>query len=167
MLASLTSAQALADQRSIAQMVLLTMAHMELMDADLSTSLSGPRIASLLHYTEPSQGTILLECSPELAFRFTSRLMGIPEPTSTTDADVIDAVAELVNMIGGNLKGLMPPETSISPPIVLQQAELEAVLATAEPISRICLQSGTEQMCLSLFHQLQLQAPASSYASVA
>jgi CheY-specific phosphatase CheX len=150
MQASLASPEALADQRTIAQQVFATMVDMELNPCDrhLETSESDS-VVSILHYSEPSKGAMLVECSPALAFTFTARLMSIKRPSSV-DADVIDAMGELVNMIGGNLKALMPEETCISAPQVLQSGERDLLLAASRRLTRMCFTAGLDHCCVSL-----------------
>lgn len=68
------------------------------------------------------KGAVLLECSQCQARLFGSRLMSIPEPAEM-DGDVRDGMGELVNMIGGNLKSVLPPGVSLSMPAVLEGPE--------------------------------------------
>ncbi len=140
--------KSLADQSSIAQQVFLTMADMELFPTSVPAS-AGPVIASILQYSEPSEGTMLLECTPSLAYAFTSRFMQVPIPESLDD-DVRDAMAELANMIGGNLKGLMPEETCVSMPLVLEETDRQKLLQTNHPLSRVCLDGFDGNLCISL-----------------
>jgi hypothetical protein len=50
------------------------------------------------------------------------------------DDDVRDAVGELVNVIGGNLKALLPGDTAISTPLVFTSPRLS--LARSSPFSK-------------------------------
>jgi CheY-specific phosphatase CheX len=65
------------------------------------------------------KGSVVIECSGPQACFFAERLMGIPRPTCMDD-DVRDAMGEIVNMIGGNLKSVFPPGVSLSMPSVLE-----------------------------------------------
>jgi CheY-specific phosphatase CheX len=53
-----------------------------------------------------------------MARTVTSRMLGVEAPARVDD-DVIDAVGELVNMIGGNLKRILPPGVVLSLPSVV------------------------------------------------
>ena len=55
------------------------------------------------------------------AFEFTAKLMQIPKPLQF-DNDVYDALGELANMIGGNLKSVLPRGVSLSLPSVVEGA---------------------------------------------
>jgi chemotaxis protein CheX len=165
MQASLATPESLADQRTIAQQVFSTMVDMELTPCSRHLEANDPdAVASLLRYTAPSEGAMLIECSPALAFTFAARLMSIARP-STVDADVIDAMGELVNMIGGNLKALMPEQTHISSPQVLQPHEREALLAVSRRLTRVCFTSGLDHCCISLIEPASQLSPHWSLTS--
>ncbi len=62
-------------------------------------------------------GLVSLTCSPVAAVR-ASALMFDGEIEEVSHADVLDAVGELVNIVGGNLKGMLPSPTGLSLPSV-------------------------------------------------
>jgi chemotaxis protein CheX len=62
-------------------------------------------------------GLVSLTCSPLAAAR-AAALMFDAEVESVSQADVLDAVGELVNIVGGNLKGMLPSPTGLSLPSV-------------------------------------------------
>lgn len=64
------------------------------------------------------QGAVTLEVDADAARRLTSQMLGIPSPEDAEESDVADAVGELVNMIGGNVKGMMPGPSTLSLPAV-------------------------------------------------
>ncbi len=74
-------------------------------------------ISARIHYFGESQGSLRIECSPSIAFTFTRLVMGVETP-GAFNADVGDAVGELINTIGGNLKGLLSSNTRIDTPEV-------------------------------------------------
>jgi len=63
-------------------------------------------------------GRVLLSFSPLAAKRAAGALLGVEEAEQVGDADVVDAVGELVNIIGGGVKSLMPQPTVLSLPAV-------------------------------------------------
>lgn len=152
MLPVMMTPESLADQSLIAQQVFRTMANMEIASVS-GHVVTGPVIASILRYSEPSVGTMLLECTPSLAYAFTARLMQVPTPDCLDD-DVRDAMGELANMIGGNLKGLMPEETCVSTPSVLGEIDHQQLLQTNLCLSRICMAGVEGQLCISLLSTL-------------
>ncbi len=154
----LATPPSLTDQRAVTEQVLITLANIttspgEMMRTDFYFT-EDPLISSL-HYAAPSNQFLLLECSPQLAFHLTACLFDRPKPTLETDEDVVDALAELVNTIGGNLKALMSPQTCISLPSVLQRRDAQALTESARQLSKMCLPTIHGMLCLTFFEQTQ------------
>jgi hypothetical protein len=97
---------------------------------------SGELVTAAIYFTEPWKGVMLLECVLPLAFEFTARVMSVPMPTSV-NADVRDTMGELVNMIAGNLKALMPPTTMISIPSVVRGRDCVLQMRGSKTLSQI------------------------------
>ncbi len=65
------------------------------------------------------QGAVSVELPRTMAEEITRRMLGLDDgPDAVGDDDVADAVGELVNMIGGNVKSLMPGPSALSLPVV-------------------------------------------------
>lgn len=62
-------------------------------------------------------GMISIELPTEVAEQVTRRMLCLDED-GLPDEDVADAVGELVNMIGGGVKSLMPGPSALSLPVV-------------------------------------------------
>jgi CheY-specific phosphatase CheX len=116
-LAALATPDALESQITVTQQVFALMAGMEVYPSGSTLPETELFLESVLDYLVICKGSVVLECSAPVAFVFTERLMGVPTPTEFDD-DVKDAMGELVNMIGGNLKGLLSADTVLSPPVV-------------------------------------------------
>jgi chemotaxis protein CheX len=106
-------------------------------------------VTAAIYFTEPWKGAMMLECVLSLAFAFTSRLMSVPLPT-TVDADVCDSLAELVNMIAGNFKALMPPETGISIPTIVRGRDYILQLRGSKTLSQTVFRTELGEFCLTL-----------------
>jgi chemotaxis protein CheX len=61
------------------------------------------------------EGMVSVELPTTMAEEVCRRMLGVED---TVDEDVADAVGELVNMIGGNVKSLMPGPSVLSLPVV-------------------------------------------------
>jgi CheY-specific phosphatase CheX len=116
-LAALTTPDALESQIAVTQQVFQLMAGMEVYPSGSTLPETELFLESVLDYLFICKGSVVVECSAPVAFAFTERLMGVPTPTEFND-DVKDSMGELVNMIGGNLKGLLSVDTVLSPPVV-------------------------------------------------
>jgi chemotaxis protein CheX len=62
-------------------------------------------------------GTVMVRCAPPLA-REVAAIMFQTEPETATALQVSDAITEIVNMIGGNLKALLPEPCALAIPVV-------------------------------------------------
>jgi chemotaxis protein CheX len=78
----------------------------------------GELITASISLTGSWKGAVLVECGQHEAFRFTTQMIGIDLPTEFND-DVRDAIGELANMVGGNLKSALPGGVGLSLPTVV------------------------------------------------
>ena len=86
-----------------------------------SPSPAGPRPPSMcacIQIAGAWTGAIMLDCPVEVA-RIAAAAMFNTEATNTTVQDHQDALAELVNMLGGNIKALLPEPCFLSLPSVV------------------------------------------------
>jgi chemotaxis protein CheX len=97
-------------------------------------------VTAAIYFTEPWKGAMIIECVAGLAFEFTARVMSVPLPV-TADADVCDSMGELVNMIAGNFKALMPPETGISIPSVVRGRDYILQMRGSKTLSQIVFET--------------------------
>lgn len=79
-------------------------------------------LTASVHFAGEWKGAVLLQCKPAQAFVFTSRLIAGIRPVRV-DADVRDALGELANMLGGNLKSVLPPGVALSMPSVVEGSD--------------------------------------------
>jgi len=64
------------------------------------------------------QGMVTLELPEEAATAVTCTLLDLSDVTEVSEPDIADAVGELVNMVGGNIKSLMPDPSTLGLPVV-------------------------------------------------
>ena len=88
------------------------------------------------------KGAVLVECALAEAFLFASRMTGIEMPTELND-DVRDTLGELANMIGGNLKSILPGGVELSLPTVISGSDYRVGVCRAGTVSRWVFE-GTE-----------------------
>lgn len=63
------------------------------------------------------EGQVSLEMTSATAYEAAARMLG---QASVETEDVLDAVGELVNMVGGNVKSLMPAPSVLGLPVVIE-----------------------------------------------
>lgn len=76
-------------------------------------------ITAAVFYAGAWQGAIMIECTREEACAFAARLMRVDRP-AVNDDDAHDALGEVVNIIGGNLKSVLPRGVGLSLPSVVK-----------------------------------------------
>jgi CheY-specific phosphatase CheX len=99
-----------------------TMLRYAIHESDEDYSRRSNVVTSAIFFAGTWRGAVVLECCEQQACLFSERLMGIPRPERMDD-DVRDAMGELVNMVGGNLKSVLPPGVSLSMPSVLEDPD--------------------------------------------
>jgi len=62
-------------------------------------------------------GTIVLQTDEKLATRAASKMLCLAAGNAATDKDAQDAIAELTNILGGNLKALLPGPSQLGLPV--------------------------------------------------
>ncbi|GJL80113.1 MAG: hypothetical protein NPINA01_31020 [Nitrospinaceae bacterium] len=63
------------------------------------------------------QGVVTLKIEMDLAHQLAEKMFSLEKGKATPD-EINDAVAEMINMIGGNLKSLLPQPCQLSLPII-------------------------------------------------
>jgi len=92
-------------------------------------------------------GTVMVELSRPLARKVAAALFAM-ELEQVTEAEVVDAVGEVVNILGGNLKALLPGPSTLSLPRV---DEGEPGPGPGRLHARAGLSSDAQALCISLF----------------
>ena len=80
------------------------------------------------------QGVLMVECDPAVAMKLSCALLGM-EPGEATDVDIADTLGEIANVIGGNLKNVLPSPTVMSLPVVARSMSPSLVKDAVEVCS--------------------------------
>lgn len=100
---------------SIAHHVLDDFLGIHLAPAGNSEAETEQGVASRIFITGAWDGSVSLFCSDRLSRRIASGMFGVPSGNVSID-DVQDALGELVNILGGNIKSLFPSPSQLSLP---------------------------------------------------
>jgi chemotaxis protein CheX len=90
--------------------------------AERSSASSSEGIVALMGMTGAWMGTGVVTCSAALACKLSSLLLMADEAGTTVDEEVLDSIAEITNMIIGNVKNLLEEhvgELNLSIPTVI------------------------------------------------
>jgi len=98
----------------LTQLVWTTMLGLEAHDG--SALAESAAITTAVDISGAWEGTIAMSFPPSLARKLATALDEGAEPPS--ESEVNDALCEIVNMVGGNLKAMLPGPSELSPPRV-------------------------------------------------
>ena len=103
-----------------------------MLNMDVAPCLAGEPGAQVLtasvQFVGEWKGAVLLTCGAKLAQAFAAHLMPAPsgpdgsvsEPEAISKDDIADTLGEVANMIGGNLKSVLPAGVVLSIPAVIE-----------------------------------------------
>jgi chemotaxis protein CheX len=103
------------DLESLTRDIWATMVGLDLVDAVMAGS-PEPGISSQVEIQGDTEVALRIDCSPELARKVAARLFDMPEDEVDTEL-VLDAMGEMANILGGNVKGLWPGAIKLSLPL--------------------------------------------------
>lgn len=118
-------------------------------DAGAATDASAPVMAGCVHVTGAFTGAIALLCSDRLARRVAAEIFDV-EGALVTLEQTQDAVGELVNMTGGNIKALLPEPSVLSLPAVAQGTEFAARVPGSRILSRVAFACAGELLVVTV-----------------
>ena len=103
-----------------------------------------------IHISGVWTGTVVFQCSHTAARRAAHLMFGEREDHGS-DQDVQDAVGELTNMIGGNIKALMSSDGCfLSLPTVIEGSDYSVRVSGARVIARQAFESDDEPIVVTL-----------------
>jgi CheY-specific phosphatase CheX len=103
----------------IVEDVFRTMLGMEVAARTGAPAAAAGTITAAIQFVGEWKGALLLQCGLSQALEFTRRLMPGIQPAAF-DGDVRDALGELANMMGGNLKSVLPQGVGLAIPLVVE-----------------------------------------------
>jgi chemotaxis protein CheX len=92
---------------------------LDIATGDPTTSLPGASFTGCVHVSGEWNGSIFLQASADHAVA-AAEAMFAADPGSLSEDEICDALGELTNMVGGNIKSLLPAPSRLSIPTVAQ-----------------------------------------------
>lgn len=77
------------------------------------------QVTGCVHLSGAYTGSIMLQCSGPAARDAAAALFAMP-PADVTQTEVVDAIGEIANMVGGNVKSMLPGPSTLSLPAVVR-----------------------------------------------
>lgn len=115
-----------------------------------AAALAGRTMTGCVHVTGEWRGSIFLECGADLAQAAAEAMFGA-DPGSLSPEEVSDALGELTNMIGGNIKSLLPAPSTLSVPSVAEGESYTVRVPGAVRIEHVALLSPGGPLSVSIW----------------
>lgn len=96
-------------------------------------------------------GAVLVEL-PESVDRRLAGAMFMMEPDDLGDDELVDAIGELANMVGGGVKGMLPEPSRLSLPTVVSGSGLRIVVPGSSRIAQIGRACEVGQVFISVWY---------------
>ncbi len=93
-------------------------------------------------------GTIILNFAPHLLKIAASKMFSV-DAEETTNEEKNETLAELANMIGGNIKGLVPEPSSLSLPEVIS-SKIDQGSLPPKTLTQVCFESSGSEFGISI-----------------
>jgi chemotaxis protein CheX len=123
-------------------------------DAALARLNAVPTLTASVQLTGAWDGSVLLYCTAGLARRAAAVMFGM-EPTEMSDEEIGDALGELANMTGGNVKALLPQPCDLSLPAVVEGIDYRFVVPGSRVLSNILLSCEGEPFLVTLLEKAE------------
>lgn len=141
------------DIRSVAENVWSTMLGMELTPAESPSGLkSEDFITACVSIIGDWEGLTVLHCSVPLARVAACAMLGVEEPQPD---EIRDALGELANMTGGNIKPLLPGTCELSLPSIIEGKGHHVTIPGSQLINHLYFQCQGEPLEILLFQGKQ------------
>lgn len=134
----------------IANSVFATMLSLELARIDLTAPPDHDMLLATVHIAGEWTGSVVLALSPEMARVSASAMLAMPE-AEVASSDEQEVASEIANMIGGNLKSLLPGPSFLSLPTIVSGREFGLQVHDAELVDDIMLANHAGLLRLRLY----------------
>jgi chemotaxis protein CheX len=104
-------------------------------------------------------GAVIIECDPELARQAAGAMFGT-RPELAGPSDMQDAVAEIVNMMGGHVKALFAEPCALSLPTVINGGDFTARFPGGRVLFSLPLQLNGAHLTITLLERIEPAAKA-------
>ena len=107
------------------------------------------------------EGAVTVHCSESLAKMLTAAMFMV-DADDTTPEEVSDALGELANMVGGNVKALLPEPCRISLPAVADGMDYRLSVPGARPLTAVTWTCSGEPLMVRLLERRVAESGAGS-----
>jgi chemotaxis protein CheX len=109
-------------------------------------------VSACVYITGAWNGAVALSCDVAFASEAAAIMFNLADATPTT-ADMQDALGELTNMIGGNVKALLPEPCHLSLPSAVEGADYSVRILRSKVVTQVPFRCGNRSMSVSLLER--------------
>lgn len=120
-------------------------------------------VSACVHISGEWNGSVILSCSATLATTVAGAMFEL-EADEVDEELLHDAMGEVANMIGGNVKGLVPGPSQLSIPAVATGIHTRLAVPGSHPVTRVGFDSGTEAVRVVLMEVNDTAAKGAAHA---
>ncbi|MBX9678082.1 MAG: chemotaxis protein CheX [Gemmataceae bacterium] len=132
--------------QQVIESVWTTLLGFEAQPADGTTALPDD-LTGCVHITGEWDGVVTLVCPRRMVQRASGVMFGIDAAAAPKDL-LNDALGELINVLGGNLKALMPGPSRLSLPIVVDGSDYTMAIRNARVVNHVSFQCDDDCMTI-------------------
>jgi chemotaxis protein CheX len=137
----------------IAQSVFSTMLNIDLVRVDEPALPDHDLLLATVHIAGQWTGSVVLALAPQVALQSAAAMLQVAA-TDITAVDRQDVASELVNMIGGNLKSLLPGPSFLSLPTIVSGSDFGLQVHDAELLDDVVLACNFGLLRMRLYMKL-------------
>ncbi len=121
-----------------------TLVGLDLKVADEDVGTDKEQIAGFIQIMGAWDGTVILDCEKEMSRVLASLIFDVPIE-KISDAEILDALGELVNIIAGNLKAHLPQPCHLSLPAAVGGWDYMLRFPGSQQVSQVIFECGFAQ----------------------
>ncbi len=121
---------------------------------DMHSTETNDAVAGSVGVTGATDCLISMEMGGDGARRFAATMFGMADDEASDD-DIADGIGELTNMVGGNIKSLLPEPSTLSLPVVAQGKSPTLRVPGGKPLLEAGYIAGGFPMFLTVWNRPQ------------
>ena len=137
----------------VVQSIFSTMLDIELTPSEIPAATEQEPLLTSVQIAGEWTGSIVLAMSPELASASAAAMLTLT-PAEVNEEDRRDVAAELINMIGGNVKSLLPGPSYLSLPTIIAGSDFGLQFHQALLIEDVSMQSPAGALRVRLYTKI-------------
>jgi chemotaxis protein CheX len=110
-------------------------------------------VSGCVQFTGAWEGAVTIECSAEFARQAAATMFGV-EVGAASLSDTQDAIGELANMTGGNVKALLPEPCRLSLPTVVEGGNFTTRVLGGELVTTVAFECQGSSLVVRLLKKV-------------